>query len=308
MNNLMKMKMVSEATENRGREGGNRSEYRGGYENNYRGEGGSRNEYRRGGGNRNEYENGYGGGTESRFRDRTGREHYDNGRFAPMRSEYDGGSSGGGYSNGGYGGGYDSPRMGEDEEEYRRKWTITENAGGNQGRNQPMRSQGYWPQPSPSAQYSGEMNDDGMRRIYGFGVMEGGQARSHYRGPDHGDEMERRRSEMMRGYGGSDAVPPMTRERAEEWMRSLKNEDGTTGPHWTLEQVKALLQQRGIANVDPIRVWVAMNADYSDRVAVNRKYGLDKPDYYLDSAIAAWLNDKDAVDNKEAAYYAYIVK
>ncbi|MBQ1235439.1 MAG: hypothetical protein IIX72_00530, partial [Oscillospiraceae bacterium] len=28
---------------------------------------------------------------DNRFRDRTGRDHYDNGRFAPMRSEYDGG-------------------------------------------------------------------------------------------------------------------------------------------------------------------------------------------------------------------------
>ena len=228
----------------------------------------------------------YSGGYEpmdARFWDRTGREHYDNGRFAPTRSEY---------QNGGYGGGYDSPRMGDDEE-YRRKWTITEN-------------NGYRPDHSPSAQYRGEMNDDGMRRIYGFGVMDGGRAQ--YRGPDHGDEMEHRRSEMMRGYGGSDAVPPMTRERAEEWMRSLKNEDGTTGPHWSFEQVKALLQQRGIANIDPVRVWVAMNADYSDRVAVNRKYGMDKPDYYLDSAIAAWINDKDAVENKEAAYYMYVVK
>lgn len=270
MNALMKMKMLT-GDGSRGREyqGGERPRagyYSGGYE-----------------------------PMDARFRDRTGREHYDNGRFAPMRSEYQGGSTGGGYFNGGYGEGYDSPRIGNDAEDYRRKWTITEN-------------NGYRPDHSPSAQYRGEMNDDGMRRIYGFGVMEGGRAQSHYRGPDHGDEMEHRRSEMMRGYGGSEAVPPMTKERAEEWMRSLKNEDGSTGPHWTLEQVKALLQQRGIANVDPIRVWVAMNADYSDRVAVNRKYGMDKPDYYLDSAIAAWINDKDAVENKEAAYYAYIVK
>lgn len=261
MNALMKMRML---TGDSGRDGGRGREYQG-------------DERPRAG-----Y---YSGGYEpmdARFRDRTGREHYDNGRFAPMRSEYQNG-------------GYESPRMGDDDEEYRRKWTITEN-------------NRYWPDHSPSAQYRGEMNDDGMRRIYGFGVMEGGRAQSHYRGPDHGDEMEHRRSEMMRGYGGSEAVPPMTKERAEAWMRSLKNEDDSTGPHWTLEQVKALLQQRGIANVDPIRVWVAMNADYSDRVAVNRKYGIDKPDYYLDSAIAAWINDKDAVENKEAAYYAYIVK
>lgn len=47
-----------------------------------------------------------GSGAESRFRDRRGREHYDNGRFAPMRSEMgmDGGSMGYGNMNMGYGG------------------------------------------------------------------------------------------------------------------------------------------------------------------------------------------------------------
>jgi len=231
---------------------------------------------------------------ESRFRDRDGREHYDNGRFAPVRSAYESPRMGD----------YIPPYMSNDEEEYRRKWTITE------ARNRPMMAmddgRGYRPDYTPSAQYRDERNEDGMRRIYGFGVMDGGRAQ--YRGPDHGDEMEHRHSEMMRGHGEAGMVPPLTRERAEEWMRSLKNEDGTTGPHWSLEQVQQLMQQRGVNNVDPVRVWVAMNADYSDRVAVNRKYGLDKPDYYLDSAIAAWIHDKDAVENKEAAYYAYVVR
>lgn len=39
---------------------------------------------------RYEPSNGY--GAENRFRDRRGREHYNNGRFAPMRNAYDGGS------------------------------------------------------------------------------------------------------------------------------------------------------------------------------------------------------------------------
>ena len=34
------------------------------------------------------------GRVNNRFRDKTGREHYDDGRFAPMRSEYEGGVDG----------------------------------------------------------------------------------------------------------------------------------------------------------------------------------------------------------------------
>ena len=282
MNALMKVRILGGDSE-RGRERGReypRSEDRGG---DYRSEYGREHEPMR-----SAYQP-----IEDRFKDRTGREHYDNGRFAPMRSAYEGGSTGT------YASGYESPRMGDDEEDYRRKWTIIEN------RNAPMRSQGDWPAP----QYRGEMNDDGMRRIYGFGMMAGDRGpQANYQGPSREAEMGWRGGAAERGYSQSQMIPPMTREMADEWMASIKNEDGTVGPHWTLEQVKQLMQQRGINNVDPVRVWVAMNADYSDRVAVNRKYGLDKPDYYLDAALAAWINDKDAVENKESAYYMYVVK
>ena len=66
MNNLMKMRMLTgegDRSRDRGRE------YRSAYEP-----------------MRSAYEP-----MDARFRDRTGREHYDNGRFAPMRSEYLGG-------------------------------------------------------------------------------------------------------------------------------------------------------------------------------------------------------------------------
>ncbi len=275
-----------------------------------------------------------GGDIESRFRDRRGREHYDNGRFAPMRSEYGGNNGGmqmgyGGYSEGpsmnyasyspessegdtmrmGYGEGermaynryspenrrgsdnmrmgYSEPvRMGGDEEEreYRRKWTITENNDG-----------GYM-QP----RYETEYNRDGMRRVMGFGG-------SSYVEHPHMDEMSHRSGEKMPGHASGKGMPMLTFDMAEEWMANLQNEDGTRGPHWSLEEVKALMKQKNIQS-DPIRVWVAMNAEYSDNVMINRKYGVDKQEFYLDSAIARWLNDKDAVADKEAAYFMHVVK
>ena len=236
------------------------------------------------------------GRIDNRFRDGRGRDHYDNGRFAPMRSEYDGGT------HMGYGGGmdmnydrytptrstYDRPSMGysepvrmggDDDDDYRRKWTITEN-------------NAYNMEP--------EYNRDGMRRVMGFGG-------SSYVDHSRMDEMSHRSGEKMPGHASSKGMPTFTVDMAEEWMSKLQNADGTKGPHWSLEEVKKLMQQRGM-QVDPVRLWVAMNAEYSDGVVVNRKHGIDKPDFYLDAAIAKWLNDKDAVSDKEAAYYMYVVK
>lgn len=244
-------------------------------------------------------DNGRDGRIDNRFRDKDGREHYDNGRFAPMRSEYDGGmvgmygnihtpmSGGVDYRYTPTRNNYDRPSMGysepirmggDDDDDYRRKWTITEN----------------------NAYMEPEYNQDGMRRVMGFGG-------SSYVGHDRMDEMQHRSGEKLPGHAAAKGMPRMTREIAEEWMENLQNEDGTKGPHWTIEQVKELMQKKGI-DADPVRLWVGMNAEYSNNVMVNRKHGVDNKEYYLDSAIANWLNDKDAVHDKEAAYFMYVVK
>ena len=239
------------------------------------------------------------GRINNRFRDSKGREHYDNGRFAPMRSEHDGGvvgmydyiptpmSGGTDYRYTPTRSNYDRPSMGysepirmggDDDDDYRRKWTITEN----------------------NAYMEPEYNRDGMRRVVGFGG-------SSYVGHDRMDEMSHRSGEKMPGHASSKSMPRMTREMADEWMAMLKNADGSKGPHWTFDEVKNLMQSRGVQG-DPLVIWVGMNAEYSDNVMLNRKYGVDRPEYYLDAAVANWANDKDAVEDKAAAYYMYVVK
>lgn len=104
-----------------------------------------------------------------------------------------------------------------------------------------------------------------------------------------------------RGHGGH-----LTREMAEEWTADMKNEDGSRGPHWTMEQARQLMQQRSI-DADPVEFWAILNALYSDYCAVLKKHGLGSMELYADLA-AAWLNDKDAVPNKAAMYYECIVK
>ena len=72
------------------------------------------------GGYENNYTNEYRNPTESRFRDRRGREHYDNGKYAPMRSAYEDD---------------DFERSGDyygelyNDDESRRSWEIIENRG-----------------------------------------------------------------------------------------------------------------------------------------------------------------------------------
>lgn len=200
---------------------------------------------------------------DDKAQDRRGREHYEDGRYAPMRNGY-----------------YEPVRMGGDDShhEARRSWEIIENRNHEGG-------MGY--------------DDDGMRRVMGFA----GSSVDH----PHINEMEHRAGEKMPGHASTRSMPMLTREMANDWMASLQNADGSRGAHWTFEEVKNLMQSRGVQG-DPLIIWVGMNAEYSDSVMLNRKYGVDRPEYYLDAALTRWLNDKDAVKDKAAMYYTYVVK
>ena len=121
-----------------------------------------------------------------------------------------------------------------------------------------------------------------------------------------GNEMEYRPSAKMGGGYSSDMSMPMTKEIAEEWTAGMKNEDGTKGAHWKMDQVKQLMAQKGI-DCNPYEFFAILNAMYSDYCAVMKKHGCNTMDMYVDLA-CAWLNDHDAMPDKAARYYEYIVK
>lgn len=246
-----------------------------------------------------EVRNGYGGsgneggsyardnyGVDNRFRDRRGREHYDNGRFAPrnaygnMGGDYSGGNSRGGGSGGNYG---------------------AENRGGREGE---MRGGGGY------SEMRGAMDDEesGTRmNVIGFDRPQ--EMTSHYpsRVDYHGgNEMEHRSGMKMAGGAMGANERGMDKETAEEWVHRMKNADGTEGEHWRLDQVKALMSQKALDR-NPFEIYAVMNAMYSDYGKVLKKRGITTPDAYLDMALA-FINDPDAVENKAAAYYEYIVK
>ena len=213
---------------------------------------------------------------EDKFRDRRGRERYDDGRFAPrseMMEPYDRGYRR--YSDGRF-----APRSEYDmQDRY-----------GVQDRyippvyHYPMYREDYDMQPIG-------FRDDRMDMHGGSYVgdeLRGGNGRMM----GH--------AQMMRGVG------KMDRQTAEDWTRRMKNEDGTTGAHWTMEKAEQVMRQHGI-QCEPAEFYAALNMLYSDFCEVFKKHGVNKIDFYADMA-KAWLDDKDAVSDKLSAYYEYIVK
>ena len=96
-----------------------------------------------------------------------------------------------------------------------------------------------------------------------------------------------------------------------QWAERMQNADGSTGPHWTMEQTTAVAESMGIqAPVVPRWAWgVAMNMMYSDYYPVAVEFGLNRPEFY--AALAkAFLLDKDGPgpERKLMEYYEHIAK
>lgn len=112
--------------------------------------------------------------------------------------------------------------------------------------------------------------------------------------------------DMQRGYANNGGQR-LNREEAMAWAREMENEDGSRGPHWTMEQAKQVMAQKGV-ECDPLEFWLALNMMYSDYCKVFRKYGVgDKIDFYVDMA-KAFLEDKDAYPDKLMRYYDSVVR
>lgn len=226
---------------------------------------------------------------EDRFRDRRGREHYDNGRFAPARGNYD-----------------SDMRMG-DEPEYRRSRMAYEDPESRRyrrydnGRFAPRSEYGAESYMPPYAPPVYEEGDSRMRTI-GFSGAE-----SHWDEPRGNVDGMNFSGRVIPMRGRASHVEKFDKHMADEWMAGIKNEDGRQGPRWSEEQTKQVMKQRGI-DCDPLEFYVAMNLMYADYGKVFSKYGMgDRTEFYADMA-KAFIDDKDAVDNKLAMYYECIVE
>jgi hypothetical protein len=99
----------------------------------------------------------------------------------------------------------------------------------------------------------------------------------------------------------NDADGELTKEDAMSWMYNMKNEDGSYGAHWEIEQTRPFMAPRGIT-CDAWEWAAVMNMMYSDYCKVARKNSVDRPEFYADLA-AAFLEDKDAPEDKAGRYY-----
>lgn len=102
----------------------------------------------------------------------------------------------------------------------------------------------------------------------------------------------------------------LTMEEAAEWVEGMKNTDPDhpTGEKWTMEQIKPIATKHGFTTPDKqIEFWAVMNMMYSDYYETAKKHGVSTMDFYADMA-KAWMHDKDAVENKTAAYIEYCTK
>ncbi len=167
---------------------------------------------------------------------------------------------------------------------------------------------GYWP-----AEGEEERPES---RMVGFGDREPqsrrqprtrtGRFKRVRNGPDQEDEDEWDEEDQMERGKVMSMPQKMDEKTAREWTARMKNEDGTKGPHWTMEQTKQFAQQKGVT-ADPLEFWVAMNMMYSDYCAAAKKLQMNTVDFYVMLA-QAFLEDKDAGEGKLMKYYRCIVK
>ena len=193
---------------------------------------------------------------ESRFRDRRGREHYNNGRFAPMAGGY-----------GPYAGDYDGP-FGQYER------------GGDDMR--PIGFNSRWDDNPRMGSDASIPRYNEMERMPGHRPMMGGSMAED------------------RDYPKMDEATAMT------WARSMRNEDGSKAPHWSMDQVKQVMSQKNV-DCDLPEFFAVINSLYSDYDPILKKYNASNIDLYVDMA-KAWIKDKDAVPNKATAYYECVVR
>lgn len=234
---------------------------------------------------------------ESAFYDRDGRRHYDNGRYAPMGA-YGAPESVRRYRR--YSDGRFAPRSA-----YMPKEPWYE--GGDGPRMERGGSYGGQRGGSRGGDSSPQSYGGGSPRMIGFGRDWGGQdMRSDATMPQYQemDRMSGRRD--MAGMAYSDRLPRFDKRMAMEWTQGMVNADGTRGPHWTMEQTEEARKKHGV-NCDPVEFWAVMNSLYSDYCEALKKNNASTMETYVCLA-KAWIEDDDAVKDKAAAYFTYIVE
>lgn len=177
-----------------------------------------------------------------------------------------------------------------------------------------------------AGRYGGQMPDGQGWPYDGYRGREGYSSRPETGGYRDDDRRSRDRAVYVEGTAGRDGddqwrvagrmtmphgerggqLDKLDEHTAKEWVSGMQNADGTTGPHWTMEQTKQVAAQKGVT-CDPLEFWIAMNMVYSDYFGVAKKFNINNTDFYVELA-KAFLDDKDAGEGKLARYYEFVVR
>lgn len=188
----------------------------------------------------------------SAFYDDRGRRHYDDGRYAPMRSSM------------------------------------------------PM-------EPWADGRSDRRMERGDSPRMIGFGRdWDGEEMRSDATMPHYQemDQMHGRRDQS--GYASGTGLPRFDQRMAQEWTEGMKNADGTKGPHWSMDKVREIMREYQV-DCDPVEFYAVLNSIYSDFCEALKENNTSNMKTYVCMA-KAWLDDEDAVRDKAAAYFMYVVQ
>lgn len=94
--------------------------------------------------------------------------------------------------------------------------------------------------------------------------------------------------------------PHFNEEHARKAVSKMENEDGTRGPHWSVEETTALASQYGInlgSRFNRYDWFVALNMVYSDYYKVIISMTNSNSTKHFVELAKAWINDKDIDDS-----------
>lgn len=157
-------------------------------------------------------------------------------------------------------------------------------------------------------EYRGEVEHDGRRGGYNTGRDHGEDYRGDMRGDYRGDMRHDMRGDYRRDYGEE---MKLSRSDMKRWKKMLKNGDGTTGEHFTADQMREVSHQIGARydEYDEMDLCMTANMLYSDLCEALRPLVPKEKEAMVYAKMAkAWLEDDDGPEGSEKlALYFYCI-
>lgn len=155
------------------------------------------------------------------------------------------------------------------------------------------------------------MRDYGYEQDYGYDDY---GYEDDYDYDDYGYHDAPQHGEMRRGGGhrrgrdyGETQYGKMSHEDIKKWEHSFENADGTKGGKYKPEQIEQMSKSMGVnlEHMGGVEVFaLAVNMMYADYGEVAKKFGVDRPEFYIAMA-KAFMDDKDFHGKGEEKLWLY---